>query len=387
MYSKKIRVWCFEEGYLRPGYITLEENGNNTNSVIPNLLKSITNYGSNLNTQANDLYESEKPNELENPGYSDKDIVPNPMSNRVKLAIIHYLGLFFLYPIFPFYNWHRSQGFTSEIFGWGVRKSRDLIYKRKDNFKIQQIIHSNQKYFLLPLQLKSDYQLSCASNMRDIIHVIEIVIASFCKNAPTDSMLVVKQHPLDNTFINYRNFVYKFSSAFKCSERIIFITHCANNKELIANSQGIVVVNSTVGFSALDQGIPTLTLGKAIYNANGLAQTAYIDGLIKLEIIDQFWKNPVKPNSIIVKCFFDVLHEKALIKGNFYTHNGIEQALDNIIQRLEVQGIRNCTILSKRILKIPNLDIFLKNVEQKCVIGWGHKNTSKRSQDYAIKHN
>lgn len=389
--NKKIRVWCFEEGYLRPGYITLEEDGNNINSVIPNFLKNVIDTNLNLNSQFNNQFdiiqEFDISNEIGNLSESEHDIVPNPMSNRVKLAIIHYLALFFLYPIFPFYNWHRSQGFTSEILGWGVRKYRDLIHKSNDYSKIQQIIHFNKKYFLLPLQLKSDYQLSCASNMRDIIQVIEIVVASFCKNAPTDSMLVVKLHPLDNTFINYRKFVCKFSSVFKCSERIFFITHFSNNKELIANSQGVVVVNSTVGISALEQGIPTLTLGKAIYNADGLAQTAYIDGLIKLEILDQFWRIPIKPNPIIVKCFFDVLHEKSLIKGNFYTKKGIEQALDNVLKRLDIHGIRNCIILSKGILKIPNLDIFLKNVEQKCVIGWGHKKTSKRSQDYAKKYN
>lgn len=402
--SSSIRIWCFEEGYVRPGYVTLEENGNNTNSLVPfyfnEYVNSIPNFDSdgscnninNIIETCNNNDNLNIKNHINEDENSYSDILPNPMSRKVKLAINHYLGIFFLYPLFLKYSWHRKQGFSNEIIGWLIRKLRDFKYNDVDAQIINNIIKTNRKYFLLPLQLKEDFQITCASTFRDIVNVIETVVPSFLKHSYTDDLLVIKLHPLDNSIFNYRTFIEKLSKSLdycnlNATNKIIFIAHYNNNKQLLANSQGVVVVNSTMGISAIELNIPTITLGNSIYSNKGLAVNAFNCGYLNIEKLNKFWKNPKTPNANYTKAFIHILYNKSLVLGNFYTDEGIEQTIKGVLDRLDIKGIKHCKILSPGIKKLKNIDSFLKDIDFDCVIGWGHKKSSVKARLYAKKNN
>ena len=357
-------------------------NFNNINKIKINTIDQNKAKDPSNNLTHTDLLFNKKLNLITDP---DELILKCPMHVRVNAAIKYYLGIFFLYPLFPFYKWHRDQGFTSEILGWGLRKIKDLLF-RNHNKRIKELISSGEcKYFAFPLQLSSDAQIKCASSFRDLTDAIECVLNSFCGYADQKHHLIIKLHPLDNTFYNYHKYIDLLAQSLNIQDRVHYLTEC-NSNEFIQNSIGMVVVNSTMGILSLKNLKPTITLGNAIYANKGLASSGISNGVFNPELLNQFWKNPQAPNIYAVNLFFKILKEHSLVCGNFYTKEGIALTISNTLERIKLGGIRYCTILSKGIRKIPNLDLFLSNINEYCVIGWGYKKSAKRAIAYAEKN-
>lgn len=380
--TKNINIWVFEEGYIRPGYVTLEPNGVNSKSLIPELYLNA--YNEYIATKA-------IPKEYNRPEQSilpPAPILPNPMLKRINLAISYYIGIWFLMPFYPFYTWHRSQGFTSEILGWMLRSYHNLNYRRTNERILANIDQHTGGYYLLPLQLASDAQIKCCSTFRDIADVIETVAYSFTKYAPKNSLLVIKVHPLDNTFFNYKKFIDNLNIALNLTNRIKFIISC-DNKKLLTKCKGVVVVNSTMGISAISEGKPTIALGDAIYTGPGLAQCALVNGHYVEELLHQFWCNLIAPTPQLVNLFLTVLKKNSLVPGNFYTRLGRRQAIDYSLVKLKVKkphGIQACHIFSSGIRKIKHLETFLADIDTECVIGWGYRPTTAKARKYAQNH-
>ena len=74
-----------------------------------------------------------------------------------------------------------------------------------------------------------------------------------------------------------------------------------------------MVINSTVGLSALHHGTPVVAKGEALYDIEGLtAQCA----------LDDFWKAPERwvPDRQLYQAFLAHLIHRTQLNGNFYRH-------------------------------------------------------------------
>lgn len=138
---RNIRVWAFEEGYLRPHYITMEEGGVNGNSMLPHSPALLR-----------ELAES-------HPAPPSPVAVQNPLSARVWKAIAYYAGTIFLRPFFPCFRTHRPQSAVSEVWGWFLRVLTRRTWERRSAESVREIYRSRAPYFLFPLQLDSDSQV------------------------------------------------------------------------------------------------------------------------------------------------------------------------------------------------------------------------------------
>jgi len=95
---------------------------------------------------------------------------------------------------------------------------------------------------------------------------------------------------------------------------------------LLENAQGAVVVNSTVGLSALHHRCPLIALGTAIYD---------MDGLTWQGGIDDFWTQASAPDMTLYQSFLDYVVHTTQINGDFYTRTGIAMASACAADRLE----------------------------------------------------
>ena len=94
--NKNIRIWVYEEGYIRPGFITIEENGVNSQSLIPAIYNdALKKYEASQKLPP----EYDISNEAQLPAVK---LLPNPMVKRVYLAVLYYLGIFFSCHCFHF---------------------------------------------------------------------------------------------------------------------------------------------------------------------------------------------------------------------------------------------------------------------------------------------
>ncbi len=305
-----IRVWAYEEGYLRPNYITMEQNGVNGLSSLPKTRQGMA-----------ELALRSRPS-------ADIQKVAMPQSVKTWRAIGHYAGTIFLWPLFRHFQTHRPQSASREVWAWFLRVLSRSARRKRSREALRAVHRAHAPYFLFPLQLDSDSQVRRYSPYSGMKEAIACVLTSFARHAPPENHLLIRNHPLDNGSINYAEFIASFAAACGIGGRTHFIEGGKANK-MIGKSAGVVVLNSTLGISALRLGKPVYCVGTSVYAMPGLA----VNGAEMP--LDAFWNHPREPELTALEDFVRVLRTHALINGNFYTAEGIDCAVNGIVQRLK----------------------------------------------------
>ncbi|MCK5917832.1 MAG: capsular biosynthesis protein, partial [Cocleimonas sp.] len=259
--SRNIDIHVFEEGYLRPSFITLEECGVNGNSIIP---KDASFYESN--------------NFIGNKRRSDKPVVKGQFFKSMLFSVIYGLAKFIGLPVFRKYKHHRCLSPVKQgiLWLWGgvFKKPYFRITEKQSYQKIRELFR--KKYFFVPLQVHNDFQIS-HSPYKDVKEFIEEIVVSFASHAPKDTILVFKHHPMDRPYRNYKKFLKQLSGRYQLEERVFYL-HDQPLPSLLDNAIGTIVINSTVGLSSLFRGVPVLVKGTAVYDVPGLTCQSSLEG-------------------------------------------------------------------------------------------------------------
>jgi capsular polysaccharide export protein len=307
--SRGIQVHVFEEGYFRPDWITLERDGTNGHSRLP---------------RGPEAYRADAAS------ISADTPVPLPVSGgiarRVRWEILNQIATMLLAPLYPHYKRHRSHHPLSEMCGWIKRLAKRPFERRYAERLSRYLETARPAYYLLPLQLETDYQIRRHSRFKSMAHVMEVVLESFARCAPPDSHLLVKLHPLDNGIANFRKQARKIARRLTLGERVL-VMDGGHLPSLLARTQGVVVVNSTSGLSAIHYGKPVAVLGRAIFN---------LAGLTFQDALDNFWQEKTPPNSELLGAFRKVVITRTQVNGSFFTQPGLDLALAGTLERLEV---------------------------------------------------
>ncbi len=269
--KKGILVGVFEEGYVRPNHITLEPMGVNGYSLLVNGNFDI--------------------DRLRFPRPRSRTILPvgNPFWHEVLWAVLYYLFANLLRPLFPHYKHHISLYLPESLFKeglpWLLSGLKKYYYLYKERRVKERILKElSGKYFLVPLQVHNDSQIVFHSPFKDVKDFIKVVVESFAKDAPRGVYLVFKHHPRDRAYRDYTKYIKNIARYYGVEERVFYI-HDAHLPTLIDNYVGVIVINSSVGLQALDHGKPTIVLGKAIYNKEGITYRGNLS---------DFWKEAGK---------------------------------------------------------------------------------------------
>ncbi len=304
-----LRIWAYEEGYLRPDYITMETDGVNGLSSLPKTREAMAAVAAKC----------------------PKPPVPrklgNPQVYKTWLAIGHYAGTIFMWPFFRHFQTHRPQSASHEVWGWFMRVLSRSRRKKRSAKELKAAYRSRAPYFLFPLQLDSDSQVRRYSPYSGMKEAISCVLTSFASAAPENTHIIIRNHPLDNGLIDYATFIDSFAKACGIRERVHFVEGAKANR-MMDKSIGVVVLNSTIGITALRLGKPVYCVGTAIYAMEGLAINS------EQMPLDDFWQQKRAPQRDALADFERVLKTHALINGNFYTPEGIDTAIDGILRRL-----------------------------------------------------
>jgi capsular polysaccharide export protein len=95
---------------------------------------------------------------------------------------------------------------------------------------------------------------------------------------------------------------------------------------VLDHARAVVTINSTVGMTALAQGLPVIALGNAIYDLPGLTFRG---------TLDDFWRAPAPPDPQLYDAFRRVLAARSMIPGGFFSEAGLRLAVDAAVHRLE----------------------------------------------------
>ena len=323
--SHGARVHVFEEGYIRPDWVTVEREGVNLNSPLPR----------------NPSWYRRAAEKL--PPESPVKSVYVPTALRAAQDVAYRLASTADPLFFPHYRTHRPRRAIAEYTGWAARYARFPFWVRRDRERFEKAVSASAAMFLLPLQLNGDSQIIHHSNFGSVADVIRHVVNSFATHAPSSAQLLIKNHPLDPGLDGHEQVVESASRQAGVAHRVQFL-ETTNLAHVFPHLSGVVLVNSTTGLSAIWRGIPVHALSDPIYHMPGLTHQGSLH---------DFWENPTPPDESLYNAFRRVLLHVNHINGDYFTSKGIRLAvegsrrffdqlspLDELLQRVPLAGIQ-----------------------------------------------
>lgn len=281
-----IKFFVFEEGYLRPDYITLQEGG-------------INGYSQLDMTQISQL-----PKANDTPQFTN-----NSFAKLCWSAIIYYIIVMLYRKYYPHYQHYRGMTAWQEALTWVKApfiKAYDYIPAKRLERRLKTDLKDN--YFLVALQVYNDSQITFHSDYADIVDFIEEVITSFAKFADKNQHLVFKHHPLDRAHRRYTSLIAMLAKNLGVAKNVHYCCD-VHLPTAIKNSLGMITINSTTGLQSIYHKKPTKVMGRAIYN---------MEKLTDQQTLDEFWQNPTPPDNNFYLRFREYLIEQTQLNGSFY---------------------------------------------------------------------
>lgn len=279
-----VAFFVFEEGYLRPDYITLEEHGINGYSRLDSTLIDTLD-------KAND-----------HPKFTD-----NRFYRLCVASFVYYAIVFFGKSSYPHYQHYRGLSAWAEAWAWSKVPFRKAFWYLPDK-RLQKQLVGQKNFYLVSLQVHNDSQISHHSDYDDVIDFIQEVMISFAKFAPLGTCIIFKHHPLDRGHRNYRKLLKDLACQLGVAGRVFY--GCDMHlPSLMKASIGMITINSTTALQSIYHQKPTKIMGHALYDVAGLTDQ---------KPLDEFWKNPTPPNREFYLKFREYLIEQTQLNGSFY---------------------------------------------------------------------
>jgi capsular polysaccharide export protein len=307
-----VPVLCLEEGYVRPGYVTMEFGGNNWRSPIAGKLPpegfngtrkdgptAVPSVGS-FSAMAWSAFQY----------FTIRALISTPGERRL------------------FHKQKRT--LVSEGFYWFKNYYRKFAHVGR-NYRISERLleHHDKKFYIVPLQVHDDTQLGRAANAWNNQKLILKTIVSFARNAPDGYQLVFKIHPMERGHTRDWNFIRQVSALNDVKDRI-HVLDGGSLSLLTRHSAGMITINSTSGLSALHHGVPLAVMGQAIYRHRDLAFCVE-RGLD----LDRFWHDSFVAAPEVRERYLSWLQHECLAGGDFYAKEGMEAAIVGLGAKLE----------------------------------------------------
>lgn len=297
----------YEFGYLRPDWITVEIGGQSVYSHFPDRLDVIRAQAATL--PAPDL----------TPRYS------HPHWQEAVAEVAYHLGNALFRPFFPQFVADRACHPIREYLSYIPRNRKVARNGRLADAVIQARLAGTAPFFVLALQMEGDYQIRANSRYPGLGPVLQEVIASFATDAPPAARLVVKLHPMDNGLTDWQAVALDLAVKASVADRIDFIDG-GDLFALLTKAAGCIVVNSTVGLHALQQGCPVTCLGVATWDIPGLTHQGPLAG---------FWAAPHRPDPADVASLVRFMAAAIHVRGDFFSPDGRASAVAGMASLIE----------------------------------------------------
>lgn len=295
-----LRIWVLENGYFRPDWITVEENGVNASSSLPRDARA---------------YDPPIPEIL--PTRPAGRILPHHVVNISLYHMVQPLGrLMFRRYVYPYTQspWLQFVGHVKRFLGltFASRSEADA-----------EVIRARGPFFLACLQREGDAQLLRYSPFADNTAFLAEVLTSFARHAPAGARLVVKNHPLDPGLVDLRRMTHVLAVERGIADRVDFIDG-GNLAQLCRASSGMVVNNSSAALSAMGFKTPVKVLGEAFFDFEGLADQ---------KPLNTFWTNPTPPDDALFHRFRAHVIARTQVNGNYHEPRALKPTAKALARR------------------------------------------------------
>ncbi|KEJ89290.1 capsule biosynthesis protein [Sulfitobacter donghicola] len=306
--ARGLTVHVFEEGYMRPYWVTYERGGTNGNSrlmdmTIPQMQKAL---------EKSDM-EAPLP-----PGHW------GDMRQHVFYGALYHWFVMFRNGDYRNFRPHRDLPVTKEFQLYLKRLLLMPVQGLERRLATLRIRFGGFPYHLALLQLEHDSSFQKHSPFDTMSDFLELVIDGFANGAPQHHHLVVKAHPLEDGRVPVRKEIKRLAKERGVDKRVHFVRG-GKLAQLLNDARTAVTVNSTAGQQVLWRGIPLKVFGAAVY-----AKPEFVSN----QPLPEFFQNASRPDNRAYKDFRRYLLETSQLPGGFYSARGRRQLMRQVVDMM-----------------------------------------------------
>ncbi|WP_259994207.1 capsule biosynthesis protein [Leisingera sp. M523] len=302
--QRGITVHVFEEGYLRPYWVTYERGGANGHSRLMEM-------GVPQMQQALALSDMEAP--LPPAHWGD-------MRQHVFYGALYHWFVMFRNGKYRSFRPHRSLTVTKEFRLYLKRLLLMPAQALERRLAERRIRNGGFPYHLALLQLEHDSSFQMHSPFSSMGEFLEEVIRGFAEGAPRHHHLVIKAHPLEDGRAQVRRSLRRLAREHDIEDRVHYVRG-GKLAQLLNEARTAVTVNSTAGQQVLWRGIPLRVFGRAVYGK---------PEFVSEQPLAEFFAAASRPDSRAYKDYRRFLLETSQVPGGYYSREGRRQLLRQV---------------------------------------------------------
>ena len=299
--QRGLRLHVFEEGYLRPYWITYERGGSNGHSVL-------------METGLGQMRQALR--------HLAED-VPRPPSHWGDMRHHKFYGALYHFMVlvangrYPMWRSHRAVPVLREFRLHLRRLVLSPLLALRRSLLARRIRRGGFPYVLVLMQLEHDASFQAHSPFDTMTQFTDQVLDEFAAAAPRHHHLVFKAHPLEDDRAATAQAIRSRAEALGIGDRVHYLPG-GKLARLLDHARAAITVNSTSAQQALWRGLPVKALGRAVYDK---------PELVSGQPMQEFLRNPARPDPADYRLFRDYLLQTSQIPGGFYSTRSRAQAL------------------------------------------------------------
>ncbi len=306
--EKGLRIHVFEEGYMRPYWVTYERGGSNGNSRLMDM---------SLTHMQRALEGSDMEAPLPPASWGD-------MRQHIFYGALYHWFVMFRNGDYRNFRPHRALPVTKE-FQLYLKRLLLMPYLALDRIiSTARIRMGGFPYHLALLQLEHDSSFQQHSPFDTMTDFLELVIDGFAKGAPAHHHLVIKAHPLEDGRVPLRREIRRLARAAGVKSRVHFVRG-GKLAQLLGDCRSAVTVNSTAAQQVLWRGIPLKVFGDAVYSK---------PEFVSDQPLGEFFTRATRPDNKAYRDYRRYLLETSQLPGGFYSARGRRQLLRQVVDMM-----------------------------------------------------
>jgi capsular polysaccharide export protein len=306
--ARGITVHVFEEGYLRPYWVTYERGGANGHSRIMDLSVA-------------DMRRALEGLDLDLP---DAPARWGDMRQHIFYGALYHYFVFLRNHAYAGFRTHRALSVGQE-FRLYLRRLALMPFHWLDRaIATWRIKTGGFPYHLALLQLEHDASFRDHGPFATMEDFLKLLIEGFARGAPAHHHLVFKAHPLEDGRTPLRANIRRIARDHGVADRVHYVRG-GKLARLLNDARSAVTVNSTAAQQALWRGLPLKAFGQAVY-----LKPEFVSD----QTMDEFFQNPTRPDSRAYRDYRHFLLETSQITGSFYSARGRRQLLRQVVDMM-----------------------------------------------------
>ena len=306
--ARGLTVHVFEEGYMRPYWVSYERGGANGHSRLMDM---------GIEEMRAALAQSDMEAPLPPGHWGD-------MRQHIFYGALYHWFVMFRNRDYRSFRPHRDLNVAQEFRLYLKRLLLMPLHRAERLLETLRIRRGGFPYHLVLMQLEHDASFRQHSPFASLTEFLELVLEGFAEGAPGHHHLVFKAHPLEDGRAPVRRTIRAAATRLGIADRVHFVRG-GKLAQLLNDARTAVTVNSTAGQQVLWRGIPLRVFGAAVY-----AKPAFVSN----QPLAEFFAQPTRPDTRAYRDYRRYLLETSQVPGGFYSARGRRQLLRLVVDMM-----------------------------------------------------